>query len=176
MNHRRFTEHIIHRWISITAGFIRFFILGLNPHPIFLPHIVICRNTLTLPCRRLCRNLSKSLTWLTAWITADGIRNIILGFNLDLNVKFSFQICLHLYHWLLDKLAMFLFSCNAVVIYFCLFLCLALLFSVVVWCTKFLTCGWWCRRCSRRLLLPLGVSFPHKLHLGIILSYVMRSL
>ena len=42
LNHRRFTELIIHRWISITAGFIRFFILGLNPHPIFLPHIVFC--------------------------------------------------------------------------------------------------------------------------------------
>ena len=129
LNDRMFTELIIHRWISITAGFIRFFILGLNPHPIFLPHIVICRNTLTLPCRRLFRNLSKSLTRLTAWITLDGVRNIILGFNLDLNVKFSFQICLHLYHWLLDKLAMFLLSCNSIVLYFCLF-CVWLIWSV----------------------------------------------
>ena len=32
----------------------------------------------------------------------------------------------------------------------------------------FVTCGWWCRRCSRRLLLPLGVSLPHRLHLGVL--------
>ena len=31
------------------------------------------------------------------------------------------------------------------------------------------TCGWWCLKWRRRLLFPLGVSFPQRLHLRVLL-------